>query len=140
MAETHCAFGEVGFRVLWDGDLADMLGWEQDAYSASQHIPGSNRNVTFLLGLGPLRRTLRVVCDTQSHYDNLRAMRQTEATLRVYAAMNDLNDADVTEVNLFGTAYAEITDVLLLSTQNVRKAVDGSVVCEATFQREEPEV
>jgi hypothetical protein len=137
MAQFHSAFGDVEFNILWDGDLANMPGWEQESFASTVHIPGSNRNVTFLLGNGPYTRTFEVLCDTQSHYTNLKLMRHTEAILRVPAAMNDLDDTGVEEINYFGSAYAEISDVLLVGLSAARVWVDGQRSAFATFQRDE---
>jgi hypothetical protein len=131
------AFGDAEFRILWDGNEASFPGWERESYSSSQHIPGSSRTDTFLLGFGPYVRSFTVLCDTQSHYRNLVAMQQTEATLRVPAAMNDLDDAE--EIVLFGNVFAEIPDVLLVGITAPQKWVDGSVSCLASFQWEGPE-
>jgi hypothetical protein len=131
------AFGEAEFRVLWDGNEASMPGWEREAFQSTAHIPGSSRSDTFLLGFGPYVRSFSVLCETQSHYRNLKAMQQTEATLRVPAAMNDL-DEGTSEVVYFGNVYAEIPDVLLAAVSQPMKWTDGAVQCLATFQWEGP--
>lgn len=137
---TPSAFGLAEFRILWSGDNASMSGWERESYVASNHIPGSNRTDTFLLGHGPWQRSFTVLCETQSHYRNLQAMLHTEATLRVPARMNDMDDADVAEVVYFGDVFAEIPDVTLLALSGPQKWVDGAVSVACTFQRDNVEV
>lgn len=131
MIRSMAAFGLAEIRILWDGGLANMPGWEQQSYTNSVHIPGSNITETFLLGVGDLTRTFTVECETPQHYRNLQALVQAEATLRVPAAMNELA---AREVDYFGQLYAEIDDVVLLGLSAVSVWADGSVSCAATFQ------
>jgi hypothetical protein len=130
------AFGDAEFRILWDGNVASMPGWERQSYTSSQHIPGSSRTDTFLLGFGPYMRSFTVLCDTESHYQNLEAMQQTEATLRVWAEMHRLAGAE--QVVYFGKVYAEIPDVLLVGLSTPDYWTDGSVSCLASFEWEGP--
>jgi hypothetical protein len=133
------AFGQAEFRILWDGGAASMSGWEREAFSNVEHIPGSNRSDTFLLGFGPFTRALNVLCDTQSHYRNLLLMLHTTATLRVPAAMNDFEEDDIEEVVYGGSVFAEIPSVTLMAISGPQKWTDGAVSVMCAFQRDNVE-
>jgi hypothetical protein len=128
---------EVGdwceFAILWDGDAATMPGWEQPSQSAGYHIPGSDTNIIFLMGLGELRRSFRVLCSSKTAYAALCGLQQYEGTLRVPATMNELDIA--TEANYSGQIVADIPDVVLEGLSGVRVSVDGTVEATAAFWR-----
>lgn len=123
----------VEFGILWDGDIASMPGWEQPNQSATHHVPGSNTNIIFLMGMGELRRSFRVLCKSKAAYAHLAALQQSTGTLRVPAAMNELDVA--TEVNVSGTLVADIPSVVLEGLSGVRVSVDGAVEVSASFWR-----
>jgi len=124
----------VEFAILWDGNLADMPGWDQANKSSSSPIPGGNRNLIFLMGLGELTRSFRVLCPTKTAYAQLARLQQAQGTLRVPAAMNELDIA--TEVDYSGTVVADIPDVVLLALTGARVWTDGAVEAQAAFWRE----
>jgi hypothetical protein len=121
------------FAILWDGDLATMPGWEQPSQTAGYHIPGSDTNVIFLMGMGELRRSFRVLCSSKAAYAVLAGLQQYEGTLRVPAAMNELDIA--TEASYSGQIVADIPDVVLEGLSGVRVGVDGTVEATAAFWR-----
>lgn len=123
----------VEFSILWDGDLANMPGWSQSAQTAEYHIPGSDTNILFLLGKGPLTRGFTVLCETKADYARLAALQQVQGTLRVPAAMNELDIA--TERDISGDVVADIPSVVLLSLTDPRVWVDGAVQALAAFWR-----
>lgn len=124
----------VSFAILWDGDDASMPGWSQENQKAEHHVPGSNRNIVFLLGLGALTRTFAVSCASRAAFANLAALQQTTGVLRVPAAMNELSVA--TEIDLYGQVMADIPDVVLLELSEPRVWGDGDVSAQATFWRD----
>jgi hypothetical protein len=123
----------VEFSILWDGDLASMPGWEQPSQSAGYHIPGSDTNIIFLMGMGELRRSFRVLCPSKTAYAHLAGLQQYEGTLRVPAVMNELDIA--TEVDYSGQLVADIPDVVLEGLGGVRVYTDGTVEATAAFWR-----
>jgi hypothetical protein len=123
----------VEFAILWDGDLASMPGWEQPSQSAGYHIPGSDTNIIFLMGMGELRRSFRVLCPSKTAYAHLAGLQQYEGTLRVPAVMNELDIA--TEVDYSGQLVADIPDVVLEGLGGVRVYTDGTVEASAAFWR-----
>jgi hypothetical protein len=123
----------VEFAILWDGDLASMPGWEQPSQSAGYHIPGSDTNIIFLMGMGELRRSFRVLCPSKTAYAHLAGLQQYEGTLRVPAVMNELDIA--TEVDYSGQLVADIPDVVLEGLGGVRVYTDGTVEATAAFWR-----
>lgn len=132
---TSATVGDwVSFAIVWDGDIAAMPGWDQVNQTAQNHIPGSDTNIFFLLGLGPLTRSFTVLCPDKTTYAYLAALQQTQGTLRVPAAMNELDIA--TEVDESGTLVADISDVVLDSLTGVQVWTDGCVTAQASFWRE----
>ena len=123
----------VAFSILWDGDPANMPGWEQPSHYAVHHIPGSDRNIVQLLGNGPLSRTFRVLCEDRGAYADLCAHKQTQGSLRVPARMNEVDAAVVRD--LHGDLVADIPEVVLLEVTGVRVWVDGAIEAAATFWR-----
>lgn len=123
----------VEFAILWNGDIASMPGWEQPAQDATYHVPGGNINIIFLLGLGELQRTFTVLCPTKTAYAQLCALQQYEGTLRVPAAMNELDVA--VETDYSGQLVADIPDVVLRSLTGVQNWTDGCVSAQALFWR-----
>lgn len=123
----------ASFAILWDGDLATMPGWDQAPQSAQTHIPGSNTNIIFLMGLGPLTRSFTVLCPDHATFAVLAGLQQYEGTLRVPAAMNELDVATVVDAS--GTLVADIPSVVLDSLTSVRVGVDGTVQALAAFWR-----
>lgn len=123
----------VEFALLWDGDAATMPGWDQVNQSASYHVPGSDTNIVFLMGQGALSRSFSVLCPTKKAYAHLAALQQYEGTLRVPAAMNELDIA--TEVDYSGTLVADIPNVVLLELTGARVHTDGAVSAQAMFWR-----
>lgn len=123
----------VEFAILWDGDVGDMPGWEQQGQSAVNHVPGGNINIIFLMGLGELSRSFRVLCPSKAAFAQLAALQQYQGTLRVPAAMNELDVA--TEVDYSGSLVADIPDVVLLGLSGTRVYVDGCVEATAAFWR-----
>jgi hypothetical protein len=123
----------VEFAILWDGDLASMPGWEQLSQSAGYHVPGSDTNIIFLMGMGELRRSFRVLCPSKTAYTHLCGLQQYEGTLRVPATMNELDIA--TEVDYSGQLVADIPDVVLDGLSGVRVYTDGTVEATAAFWR-----
>lgn len=133
--EQHCGFGDANFGILWDSsDPYGMPGWEQSGQSETRHVPGSDTNITQLLGLGPLAISYRLFFQATADFEAFMASRQGTGTLTVYAAMCELN---VPEVVLFGSVYKQIPDVLLIDVSAVSLRVDGAVECTATFQLQE---
>mgnify|MGYP006921328719 CR=1 FL=1 len=124
----------VEFAILWDGDTATMPGWEQPSQVSTYHVPGGNTNLIFLMGLGELTRTFTVLCPTKTAYTQLAALQQTQGTLRVPAAMNELGIA--TEVDNAGTLVADIPDVVLVSLSAPGVWTDGCISTQAAFWRE----
>ena len=133
-AESAEVGGFVEFSILWDGELAAMPGWDQATQSAAYHVPGGDRNILCLLGHGELRRSFTVLCADKTAYAQLAALQQYQGTLRVPAAMNELDIA--TEVDYGGTIVADIPGVVLESLTGARVWTDGCVSALASFWRE----
>lgn len=125
--------GFVEFSILWDGDLANMPGWDQANQSAGYHVPGSNTNIVFLMGQGALTRAFSVLCPTKKAYAQLAALQQYEGTLRVAAAMNELDVA--VERDFSGDLVADIPNVVLLELTRARVWIDGAIEAQASFWR-----
>ena len=133
--EHHTGFGDVNFGILWDmNDPYGMPGWSQDSFSVTHHVPGSDTNITQLLGNGALAITYRCFFENTTEFEAFMALRQTTGTLTVYAAMCELA---VTEVVVFGEVYKQIPDVILMGVGDISKRVDGCVECTAGFQIQE---
>ena len=126
--------GFVEFSILWDGAIASMPGWDQANQDAENHIPGSNRNIVFLMGHGALSRSFSVLCPTRKAYAQLAALQQYQGTLRVPALMNELDIA--TEVDYSGQLVADIPNVVLRSLTGAQVWTDGAVSAQALFWRE----
>lgn len=124
----------VEFSIIWDGDIATMPGWDQQGQAARYHVPGGDLNIIQLLGNGELTRAFTVLCPSKAAFAQLAALQQTEGTLRVPAAMNELDIA--TETNYFGQLVADIPDVVLTDLTGVRVWTDGCVSAQASFWRE----
>jgi len=123
----------VEFSILWDGDVASMPGWSQTAQTAEFHVPGSNTNIIQLLGMGPLSRAFSVLCESRAVYADLCALLQQSHTLRVPAAMNELDIA--VEADYAGDIVADIPAVVLTSLTSVQVWNDGAVSALAMFWR-----
>jgi hypothetical protein len=126
-------FGPLKFGVLWGSDGSGMPGWSQESFTSTVHIPGSDRNETFLLGSGPLTITYRLVLASVADYRELVSMKQTQDMLTLYTSMCELGGREVVH---FGTTYTELDAVTLLDVGGVTVRVDGEVECDATFQLE----
>lgn len=133
LTDRFTQFGEVRFSINGSDDFV-LPTWEQAPFGSVKHVPGSNRNVRFLMGLGEPQVSWRVHLDTYEEYRNLLAMRQTEAVLQIPAHLCDL--ADVEQVSYYDMAYSRIPDVLLWSVSGITlDYVNGWAECDCTFMR-----
>ncbi len=136
--ESLTGFDGIPFRILWDGgDAATMPAWERESIVVTNHIPGSNATEIDLMGLGDWQRSFTVECADKYDFWNLRNKLQTEGVLTVPAAMNDLVDTDVQEVQAGTTQlFALISNVLFVSLTNQFIQVNGVCFGTATFRKE----
>lgn len=128
-------FGSIGIRILWPDNSLSMPDWSFEAISNTRHIPGSNRNVTQLLGKGPQTLTYRLWLDTRRDLLDLKERVQETDTLVLFAQMTSAPDE---YVDIHGEGYVEIADVLLLNIGQPQIFPDGTVEVDATFQRPSP--
>lgn len=112
-----------------------MPDWGFASHHTTRHVPGSNRNVTQLLGKGVQTVTYRLSLETRQDLVDLKERVQETDTLVLYAAMTSTPD---TYVDLHGSGYVEIANVLLLSLGTPEIFPDGTVEVDATFQRNSP--
>lgn len=129
-----CGFGDVKFHILWTGSVNGMQGWEQEGFGSTRHVPGSNTNVSFLTGMGPLTITYRLFFETLAEHQSFMVFLQTTDTLTVFGKGSELVGR---EVVWFGEVYKEYDDVLLTYVGNATVSPDGTVECDATFQMQE---
>ena len=133
---SYTRFGSVHFGILWPDNSLSMPDWGFESISTTRHVPGSNRNVTQLLGKGPQRVTYRLSFDSVADYRDLKERVQEIDTLVLFAAMTSAPDD---YVDLHGEGYIELADVLLLELdQQPQIFPDGTVEASATFQRPSP--
>lgn len=125
-------FGAVPFEVLWGSDALQMPDWTFDSLYSTRHVPGSNRNVTQLLGKGPQRLTLTLELASAADLRALKARVQEVDTLVLDAAMTSATD---TTVDIHGEGYVEVANAVLLSLSDPWIGLDGLVQVTATFQR-----
>lgn len=126
------SFGGVPIRIMWPDTSLSMPDWEPQPISNTRHIPGSNRNITQTLGLGPHRVTHRLWLDTHDDYRDLEALLQTEGTLVLFAEMTT---AAGTHVDIHGEGHLQITSVLLASLSDRALFPDGTVEVTAVFEK-----
>jgi hypothetical protein len=131
-------FEGTEFRILWDGgdDSTNMPGWSQQSYVVENHIAGSNTTEIDAMGLGPFRRSFRLMTQDKFRMAALRLLQQTSGRLRIPAAMSDLVDADVIEELFAGILYATIDNVLLESLSEFQINVNGECYAVAVFVKE----
>jgi hypothetical protein len=127
-------FGDVLFGVLRDegGTLPDFVS---EPMISTRHVPGSNRTITHILGVGVSRATFIVWLETVDAYRGLRALLSTEATLTLIAGTT--TEAGVYE-EIHGTGYVRLADTLLVGMGAPVLYPDGAVEVEVTFQRAVP--
>ena len=132
MTSPQTRFGPVEFRVLAIDQGQDIVtGWNRESHYAIHHIPGSNDNITFLMGVGPGIVTYRVECSSIDVFRNLEAMKQGKDTLVLRTGIN--TETPTTEVDYFGDTYDHIDNAVLLDVQNSSPRRNGKVVADATF-------
>lgn len=126
------SFGGVPIRILWPETSLSMPDWEIAPVSNTRHIPGSNRNTTQLLGLGPSVLTHRLWLDTRDDYRALEALVQTTGSLVLFAEMTT---AEETYLDIHGEGHAQFDDVLLKSLSGKEVFPDGTVETTAVFEK-----
>lgn len=134
--EHITGFGGTHFGILWGNDPMSMPGWQQGSFAETKHVPGSDVNITQLLGLGEAAATYRLFFEDKREFNAFMALRQTTGTLTLFAAMCEF-DVPQWETVYFGKTYIDIPDVLLFTTSDERPGVDGTVEVTATFQLQE---
>lgn len=136
--ESLTNFDGVPFRILWDGEATAMATWSRASIVVENHIPGGNVTEVDMMGFGPWKRAFKLECEDRYVFNQLRALQQTEGTLRVPAAMNDLFDADVSE-EMVGTSelYAKIENVLFVRLTDEVIQTDGVCIGTAEFWKDE---
>ena len=125
-------FGAVPFEVLWGSDALQMPDWTFDSLYSTRHVPGSNRNVTQLLGKGPQRLTVTLELASVADLRTLKTRVQEVDTLVLYAPMTSATEATV---DIHGEGYVEVANAVLLSLSDPWIGLDGLVQVTATFQR-----
>lgn len=131
----YTGFGSVLFGIRANDETGDLPEWASQGVLATRHVPGSNRNITQLLGMGPQTVTYRVFCETRGDYRALLALRQTTATLTVVA---NGTVAEGEYESIHGMGYLRIADVTLLDVTNPVFEIDQVVEADATFIRSNP--
>ncbi len=121
----------VPFEILYTSEL--LATWEQPSYTATKHVPGSDINILFLLGLGPLTVTWTLEFANTDAYRDMTALVQTMGTLTIPQSIAERFGY---ERDLSGVLYTEYRDVVLLSLSGAGVAVDGVIEADATFYRE----
>lgn len=132
MATPMTQFGGCEFQIVHDDTRLPI--WSQESHSVTRHVPGSNVNVTQLLGLGPMTIKYTVECENQERYAALAAAVQTTASLRVPTTIAEDIGA---EEDWFGDVYTEYEGVTLMELRSPIVALDQSITVEATFQLQE---
>ena len=112
-----------------DGTYPD---WEQELLESTRQYAVSSSYVTQITGFGPSRVTLRLWFDTRRDFDRLYAQYGTVGTLSLLAGLSNQRGPIRTWT---GRDYEQYRDTLLLQISRIRPGVDGTVRCEATFQR-----
>lgn len=125
-------FASHAIRILWPEGSLSMPDWSFESISNTRHIPGSNRNVTQLLGKGPQTITYRLWLDSRADLESLKGSVQNTGTLVLFAAMTSATEATV---DIHGELYVEIPDVTLMSLGVPELFPDGTVEVDAVFQR-----
>jgi hypothetical protein len=97
-----------------------------------RHVPGSNRNIVQLLGIGPETITYRVFLESRDDFRALLALRQTTATLTVAA---NGTVVDGTYESIHGVGYLHIADVTLLDVTAPSFEIDEIVEADCLFLR-----
>lgn len=111
MAGSQTRFADIPLRVLSPGRGAQIAdGWSRASHVASEHVPGSNRTITFVLGSGPYEAEWRIEC-LADDYAALAEAVQTTATL---VLPHGTQNAPGTVVDEFGDLYDHIAGVTLL--------------------------
>lgn len=147
LEQSLANFEGVYFGILngGAGDDLRMPGWSQDNISVTRHIPGSNRNVTFQMGRGPMTIAYRVHLATETDHAALQALVGDEGVLLVPKRICELPQTDpdangvraVSEVDYFGRIYKRITEVKLMDAGSPQVGQDGTVETTLSFQRNE---
>jgi hypothetical protein len=136
VAASQTRFGTIRFRVLRDGAGAAVApGWERASHIAEEHVPGSDRTITFLLGRGPRDVTWRVECPSIAEQQALEDAIQTTATL---VLPHGTQNAPATVHDYFGDLYDHIDGVVLLDVTNVVVHREGTVRADARFRVPSP--
>ena len=125
-------FGAIPFSIYWGSDALQMPDWTFDSLYSTRHVPGSNRNVTQLLGKGPQRLTVTLELASVADLRTLKTRVQEVDTLVLYAPMTSATEATV---DIHGDAYVQLDGVVLLSLGQPFIGLDGIVQVEAVFQR-----
>jgi hypothetical protein len=129
-AAPYTGFGGVLFGILADDATGSLPEWQSSVVRSTRHVPGSNRAVTQLMGIGPEMVTYRVFCDAREDYRALLALRQTTGTLTV-VANGTVAEGDYEAIH--GVGYLLIADVTLLDVTNPTFSVDEVVEADCLF-------
>jgi hypothetical protein len=120
------------FDVAVD-DRSDVYpDWETDLIDTTQHIPGSNRNDTFVSGFTPARITLPLEFDTRDDWKQFRRLWGTVGTLVLLAEFTS-HDGEI--FHDLDRAYEAFPNTLLLRIGRPAHRIGGQIEAEATFQR-----
>lgn len=124
----------VYFGICWPdtgmGELV-MPAWSREAFGSTKHIPGSNRNDTHQMGMGPYRNSYNVWLESRAGFRALETLQQATGTLTL---PRNICDLDGTEIDLFGTIYVQLADVGLKTVGGARNYLDGSVECLTSWE------
>ena len=129
----YIGFDDVHFRILRDSSsLGQVADWSLNPVIPSRHVPGTNITVTQFMGFGlaQVTWTLRFGCRHQYHA--LMAKLAQRGTLRVLYGMQSHKGV---QKSILDRVYEELPQTQLIGISNVVTYVDGSVECQATFQR-----
>lgn len=130
---THTRFGSVPIRIMWPDGSLSMPDFGSESITNTRHVPGSDRNITQMLGKGPKTVTYRLELDTRADFRALEAKVQETDTLVLFAQMTAESG---TYVDIHGEGYLEIANVTLISLGATPQIYpDGTVEIDATFQR-----
>lgn len=125
-------FGDVRFRIARDDRDASIADFVSEPLIVRRHIAGSDLNITQFLGSLPSQVTYEVWIDAKADYAVL--LGYQDGTSRPLTLVDSTTVVPGQTFLRNGTRYREIAEVLLTGVSPPRILVDGTVICELSFE------
>lgn len=146
LEQVHTNFGGVPFAIrAGTGQDVRLPGWSQTNVSATRHIPGSGRSVTFQMGRGSMGVSYTIECQRREDYEALQDLVGSTGVLQIPRRVCELPQTQpdddgnqaVKDVLYFGRVYTRITEIILMDVGQPMPGDGDYIETTVRFQRNE---